>query len=107
MNSMREEAFNFITCTVNILSEGSEITRVQLIRHMLQLYKPGPKDSSQATCRCAGDVVFRYLVSKGILEKLGRGRYKVLKHIQRDITYEVFLQDQKNSRYYARERKNS
>lgn len=85
---MKREAFNFITEFILANKPGAEITRAQVVKHMLMVYNPGPKDKCQHSCRSVGDYVFTYYVNAGILERLGNGKFKILKDVSSVPTYE-------------------
>lgn len=76
---MRKEAFNFITELIRKGRPGTKITRAQVTRHMLKLYNPGKKDGAQGSCRTTGDAIFAFYMQKGILERIGRGVYEIIK----------------------------
>ena len=85
---MRREAFRFITELIITGKPGMKITRVQVIKHMLSIYKPGIKDHAQASCRNVGDRVLHYYVRKGILKRISRGEYEIVTPLSAPIIYE-------------------
>lgn len=85
---MKKEAFDFITNLINIIGRpGMKISRVQVTRHMLHVYKPGIKDGAQSTCRRAGDATFVFYIQKGILKRVGRGIYEIVTVPETPINY--------------------
>lgn len=84
---MKREAFIFITNLIETGKPGMKISRVQIIKYMLDKYKPDIKDPSQHTCRKTGDSILTYYVRKGILKRTGRGLYEIITVPKVHITY--------------------
>lgn len=85
---MRREAFRFLVQLINSKGLGTMITRVELVKHMLSVYKPGPTSPSQSSCRSISDRMLTYFVKIGALRRVGRGKCEVLKHVPSSLKYD-------------------
>lgn len=71
---MQEEIYDFISLR---LKTESTISRSQVIKHLLSIYKPSIYDyKTNSTCRSLVDTALRNLVSCNILKRIGRGKYE-------------------------------
>lgn len=95
---MKKEAFEFITELIKMGKPGMKITRAQVTRHMLRMYNPGVKDKAQASCRGAGDSTFAFYIRKGILKRIGRGKYEIIASLSIPITYKEICNELKYER---------
>jgi hypothetical protein len=72
---------------INKTKIGDVITRKDLLNYLY--YGSKPKSSNYGT---GGDNYRRCLEKLGILEKCGRGRYKILYHIKENVSSEKIKQ---------------
>lgn len=84
---MKEQTFNFLKQLINSKEIGNIFLRNELVTMMIKYYHPGPKDSKNSTIRSSSNPALCVLIKKGFIERVDRGKYKVLKHIPCDFTY--------------------
>lgn len=87
---MGEQTFEFLKQVINERSIGDIVTRAEIIAMLIQMYKPSPKDQANASLRSGTSQVFNELIIRGTLERIGRGKYKILKYIPYLLNYKDF-----------------
>lgn len=87
---MGEQAFEFLKQIINKRNIGDIVTRAEIITMLISRYKPGPKDPANATLRSGTNPVFKEFIIRGTLERVGRGEYKILKHVPCMLNYKDF-----------------
>lgn len=97
---MRKKAFEFLKQLINSRHIGDIIIRAELVNMLLHYYKPGPKDSCNSTIRSTASPTVLWLVKRGTLERIGRGKYKILKHIPESLTYKDISYEYRKRKAY-------
>lgn len=76
---MKEKIFELLKAAVSEKANGEELLRADIIKRLLQYYKPGPKDSKNAGIRSGVNPILKMLINKDFLIRIGRGKYCILK----------------------------
>lgn len=87
---MGEQTFEFLKQVINERNIGDIVTRAEIIAMLILKYRPSPKDTINATLRSGTNPIFNELIIRGILERVGRGKYKILNYIPYLLNYKDF-----------------
>lgn len=84
---MKEITFNFLKKLINSKQIGDIILRSDLTKMLIAYYKPSPKDKMNSSIRSITNPILCAFVKKGILERIGRGKYKILEYFPALLEY--------------------
>lgn len=93
---MREQTFEFLKQLINSKRVGDTFLRSDLTNMLIRYYHPGPKDSKNATIRSTTNPVIHVFIKRGTVERIGRGKYKILKHFPVFLEYKDIKDEFKN-----------